>query len=370
MTRDTPLNGTTISAMRQENPVIPISIAVTIPAYRPGPELIAIVQSLARSIFIGIVVVDDGSGPEYAGIFHRLRQFDGVKVVSHAVNLGKGAALKTALNYALVKYPGLAGVVTADADGQHDPEDIVRVAGRFAEQLDALVLGARTFEGYVPLRSRLGNAITRNVMRLLVGHRLSDTQTGLRGIPRGLMERMLSVPASGYEFELEMLIAARHLGVPVIEQPIRTIYGVGNPTSHFEPLRDSMRIYFVLLRFGSVSLLTAGLDNLAFYLLFRASGVIPLALFGARLIAVGFNYTVVRRAVFLSKAHHRTVLPRYLLLVVANVCLSYASISFLTRMLGVAVMPAKISVETFLFIANFAIQRDFVFARRSSSRKG
>jgi glycosyltransferase involved in cell wall biosynthesis len=362
---------TIISAVRYDDPAAnaAISMAVLIPAYQPGPALVEVVRSLAGPGFTAIVVMDDGSGLEYAEIFDQLRQFDRVRIIRHAVNLGKGAALKTGMNYALVEFPGLAGIITADADGQHDPGDVCRVARRFAVKPAALVLGARAFAGYVPLRSRVGNSITRTVMRLAVGHRLSDTQTGLRAIPRALMERMLSVPASGYEFELEMLIAAKHLGVEVIEQPIQTIYREGNPTSHFEPLRDSMRIYFVLLRFGFISMLTAGLDNLAFYIFFRATGVVPAAFLGARLLAVTFNYTAVRKAVFLSKAQHRIVLPRYLLLAAANVCVSYAFIAFLTRILSIGVMPAKISVETFLFIANFAIQRDFVFASRGGRTK-
>jgi putative flippase GtrA len=286
------------------------------------------------------------------------------------VNLGKGAALKTGMNYALVEHPGLTGIVTADADGQHDPADIRRVGARFAENPASLVLGARGFAGEVPLRSRLGNSITRTMMRLVVGQRLSDTQTGLRAIPRELVERMLSVPASGYEFELEMLMAAKHLGVRVIEEPVRTIYEAGNPTSHFEPLRDSMRIYFVLLRFGLLSMTTSLLDNVVFYLLIRTTGILSASLLGGRAIALTFNYTAVRRAVFLSRAQHHTALPRYLLLAAANVCVSYSLISFLTRMLSVNVMVAKISVETLLFFANFTIQRDFVFARRSlTSRK-
>lgn len=348
----------------------PVSVVGLIPAYQPGPTLVAVVRSLAGSGLRAVVVIDDGSGPEYGGMFDQLKQFEEVRVIRHAVNLGKGAALKTGMNYALVEFPGLAGIVTADADGQHDPEDILRVARRFAGNSDALVLGARTFAGYVPLRSRLGNAITRSIMRLAVGHRLSDTQTGLRAIPRALAVRMLSVPASGYEFELEMLIAAKHLGVKVIEEPIRTVYLNGNPTSHFEPLRDSMRIYFVLLRFSFISILTSGLDNLAFLIFFRASGMVPASLLGARLIALAFNYTVVRKAVFLSKAQHRIVLPRYLLLALCNICLSYALIAFLNRILIVGVLPAKILVETFLFIANFAIQRDFVFATRSPAKPG
>lgn len=342
-----------------------ISVAVLIPAYQPGNALIEMVLALTCSGLTDIVVVDDGSGLDYAWVFERLSYFEGVRVIRHAVNLGKGAALKTGLNYAMVEYPGVAGIVTADADGQHDPADVCRVARRFAEKPASLVLGARAFAGPVPLRSRFGNSITRTVMRLVAGQRISDTQSGLRAIPRGLAERILRVPASGYEFELEMLIAAKQLGVALLEEPIRTIYAPGNTTSHFEPLRDSMRIYFVLLRFGFISMLTAGLDNLLFYTFFRGSGVVALSLLGARLIALAFNYTAVRQAVFFSREQHGVVLPRYLLLAAANICLSYALISFLTMILSMAVMPAKIAAETFLFIANFTLQRDFVFARRS-----
>ena len=345
-----------------------IPLAVVIPAYRPSAGLVDLVAALAAKSMPAIVIVDDGSGPEYAEVFARAAGIPGVELLRHAVNLGKGAALKTGINYILVRYPEACGIVTADADGQHDPADICKVARRFAEAPSALVLGTRSFSGGIPWRSRAGNAITRVAMRFVAGQKISDTQTGLRAIPRGLAERLLSVPASGYEFELEMLIAARQLGVPVVEEPIRTIYREGNPTSHFQPLRDSMKIYFVLLRFSFLSMLTAVLDNLLFYTLFRATGVMAGSLFGARAVCLAFNYTIVRRAVFLSREQHRVALPRYLLLAAANICLSYTLISFFTRVMAVSVMPAKISVETFLFIANFALQRDFVFTRRDGFR--
>ena len=264
-----------------------------------------------------------------------------------------------------MEYPDLTGVVTADADGQHDPAGILGVAGRFAQSPEALVLGTRTFSGRIPLRSRLGNSVTRQVMRFAVGHRLADTQTGLRAIPRGLLERLLQVTAAGYEFELEMLIAAKHLGIPVIQQPIRTIYEVGNPTSHFQPLRDSMRIYFVLLRYTMIALLASGLDNLLFFLFLKTTGVVAGSLFAARCLVLCFNYPVVRKAVFFSREPHRTVLPRYLLLGAANLCVSWSIVSFVTNRFPLAIMPAKVLTESFLFIANFALQRDFVFARRS-----
>jgi len=339
------------------------SSVALIPAYKPGAALFDVVCGIADAGFRAILVIDDGSGPEFADIFAGLKRFPEVTVVRHAINLGKGAALKTGFNYALVEFPDLAGIITADADGQHHPEDIIRVAQRFAASPKALVLGSREFAGPVPLRSRIGNSLTQGVMRIVAGQRLADTQTGLRAIPRSLAERMLAVPASGYEFELEMLIAAKHLGFETIEVPIRTIYQPGNPTSHFEPLRDSMRIYFVLLRFGLISLATAVLDNGCFFLFFSASGVLGASLFTARAIALAFNYATVRRAVFLSREQHRVVLPRYLLLAAANICLSYAAISLLSRYLTVGVLPAKILVESLLFIANFTLQRDFVFAR-------
>ena len=79
------------------------------------------------------------------------------------------------------------------------------------------------------------------LMRLIVGQKLTDTQTGLRGIPAPLVPCLLKLPSSGYEFELDMLIACKHQSVGIVEQPIRTIYLEGNKSSHFRPVADSMR---------------------------------------------------------------------------------------------------------------------------------
>ncbi|HXJ42674.1 MAG TPA: GtrA family protein, partial [Bryobacteraceae bacterium] len=93
---------------------------------------------------------------------------------------------------------------------------------------------------------------------------------------------------------------------------------------------------------------------------------VAVSLVTARIIALLFNYAVVRHAVFLSDATHRVVFPRYLMLATANVCLSYTLISLAHGMFAAPVMPTKILVESVLFIANFAIQRDFVFARHAT----
>lgn len=341
--------------------------AVIVPAYCPEDPLDQLVAALSPSVAAAIVIVDDGSGPEYRARFDRLAGLPKVHILRHALNFGKGAALKTAFNHVLCELPELAGVVTADADGQHTAEDILRVGASLILHRDSLILGARRFDAAgIPFRSRIGNQATRRLVQLLVGQRLSDTQTGLRGIPLSLLPSLLRITASGYDFELEMLIAAKHLSVPVREEPVQTIYIEGNRSSHFNPLFDSMRIWFTLLRFSILSLLTALLDNVVFLTAFSFTGNIAAAQVCGRVAAVLFNYTAVRKLVFLSRQSHHTVLPRYLLLVFTSGLLSYSLIRFFTSTLGIHVMPAKILAEGLIFIANFTIQRDFIFAKRDA----
>src|SRR5712692_10091094 len=221
--------------MREDSVAI---VPILIPAYKPGDALLNVVDELLRLGTHPIVLVDDGSGPEFTETFRRIALNPRVHLVPHAVNLGKGAALKTGMNYALVHFPDACGVVTADADGQHQPADVLRVAAKLQANPGALVMGVRAFAGDVPLRSRIGNDLTRVLMHLLIGQRLADTQTGLRGIPASLIPHLLRLQSSGYEFELDMLIACKHQGCRVVQEPIRTIYLEGNTSSHFHPIFD------------------------------------------------------------------------------------------------------------------------------------
>jgi putative flippase GtrA len=343
-----------------------MNATVLIPAYRPDGRLANLVGQLRADGYRAIVVVDDGSGPDYAAQFARLAE---AIVLRHAVNLGKGAALKTGFNHILCQYPDTAGVVTADADGQHAAPDIRRVAERLIAEREAVVLGVRRFadRSDVPWRSRLGNQVSVQAVRLLVGQHLSDTQTGLRGIPLTFLPYLLRMKSAGYEFELDMLIACRHHAYRVVEVPIATIYLDGNRSSHFNPLLDSVRIYFVLLRFGFVSLLTAALDNTVFLIAFRLLESVGPAQVAGRVAAVAFNYFAARRAVFLSREAHAATFPRYLLLVAASGLLSYAFIQHLTSHWGFSVIAAKLTAEATLFIANFALQRDFVFRMKKQT---
>ncbi|HZU24613.1 MAG TPA: glycosyltransferase [Bryobacteraceae bacterium] len=346
-----------------------LAVPVVIPAYKPGAHLLPLVERLLAAGAVSIIVIDDGSGPEFALAFDAVAAAsERVRVLHHAVNLGKGAALKTGLNDALVRFPDCLGVVTADADGQHHPDDILLMAKRLAEDARSLVLGVRSFGDGAPLRSRLGNHVTRLLMRVVTGQKLGDTQTGLRGIPTSLIPHLLRMPSGGYEFELDMLLACKHQGFPILEQPIRTIYMEGNRSSHFRPVLDSMRIYFLLFRFSVLSVLTAALDNVIFSLVFFQTGGIAPSQTISRMVAMVFNYFGVRGIVFHSRQRQAVVLPRYVLLVFCNGLVSYGLIRFLHDWRGLPVIPAKLLAEGLLFIANFAIQRDFVFTRRETSR--
>ena len=337
--------------------------AIVIPAFQPDRRLLDVLLGLAGSRH-SVVVVDDGSARECRPIFDQAAAMERVVVLRHATNLGKGAALRTGFNHVLCETEEL--LVTADADGQHDPADILKVAAVAAENPDDLVLGAREIGRNAPRRSRFGNRVTRAIVRRLHGLQLRDTQTGLRGLPRALAEAMLRVPSCGYEFEMDMLIAARRSGVCIREVPVCTRYFDGNRSSHFNPLLDSMRIYFVLLRFAAASLLTTILDNAVFCSLFYFTANALLAQVGGRLAAVGLYFSLNQHLVFHSRNRDAGTLYRYLGVVGVSGAASYLALTLLHQSFGAPIIVAKLLAETGIFFANFLLLRDFVFRSRAA----
>jgi glycosyltransferase involved in cell wall biosynthesis len=343
---------------------------VLIPAYKPGPGFPGLVAELVRLGVERVVVVDDGSGAWFRTRFDEPAANAGVRVLRHAINLGKGAALKTGINAILCDYPDAAVVVTADADGQHAPEDIVAVARKAMENPGAMVLGAREFSKSVPLRSKLGNEATRIVMRIVAGQKLSDTQTGLRAIPMDLLPELMKIPSQGYEFELDMLLLSRNRRLRIVEQPVRTIYLDGNASSHFNPLLDSMRIYFVLLRFAMISMCTAVLDNLLFSAAYAYTGSKGLSQIVGRLGAMAFNFTAVKRMVFNSRGRVAREFLEYAALVAGSGTISYLMILLFTSHFGMGVLRSKLLAEGILFLANFLVQRDIIFTGGQEKTRG
>jgi glycosyltransferase involved in cell wall biosynthesis len=224
------------------------AVVPLVPAFRPEPLLVGLVRDLLSRGFPSVVVVDDGSPPDSAPVFDELARVPGCTLLRHEVNRGKGRALKTGLAHILERCPAVEGVVTVDADGQHRPADVVRVAESFLAAPGALVIGSRQFARDTPWRSRFGNQLTRRVFRWVAGVRLADTQSGLRCFSRALVPRLLALPGERYEYEMNVLAACPSLSVQLREVEIESVYLEGNRSSHFNPVLDSVRIYALLLR--------------------------------------------------------------------------------------------------------------------------
>lgn len=345
------------------------NIAVLIPAYQPDTSLLEVVEDLRKLGFTTIVVVDDGSSQDRAPIFASLEPH--CEILRHAVNCGKGRALKTGFNHIALKHPEALGVITVDADGQHHPEDVARLARELQEQeRPLLVLGQRSFRRGTPLRSRLGNMITSQVFAFFAGMKLEDTQTGLRGLTMPAVMQMLTLAGEGYDFEMNMLVQAKIDGLEVRTTPIRTIYAPGNPTSHFNPLFDSLKIYFVFLRFISSSLVSSLLDLIIYSTCIMNGLNIAWSLFIARAVSSFVNFMLNKQYVFLTKSDFLACLLKYYALVVFIFLMSYLMVTSLNEHLGMNAIPAKILSETVLFIVSFLVQRSIVFYRRSYRGSG
>ena len=347
---------------------------ILIPAYKPDQSIVRLARALrAQDPDAEILVIDDGSGSTYAPIFTELR-IDGVTVQTHPANKGKGAALRTGIAWAKANRPGEI-LVTADADGQHLPQDIFR-AGVRAESLAAsgqraIVLGVRTLpdpdageEGTrVPLRSKVGNSATVGFFALATGKHVADTQTGLRAFTPQILDWLLQIPGDKYEYEFSMLLRATRADVELVQVPIVKVYEPGNPTSHFRPLQDSARIYAPLLLFLASSFLTGFLvDAIALFVLVGMGAPLLAAVVGARVISALTNFTVNRIIMHDegSRPSTSSSLVRYATLAVGILAANAALMEALTG-LGASLLVAKILTELILIPVSFAVQRRWVF---------
>ena len=337
-------------------------VVVLIPAYKPDGRLTELTRSLVEAK-LTVLLVDDGGGEAFGPVFDACRAL-GAEVAVHAVNLGKGRALKTGINRAMLAYPDLSCIVTADADGQHTPADILRVAQASLEHPDALVLGSRAFTGSVPFKSRWGNRITRWVYRLASGIAVGDTQTGLRGLPASALPEMARIDGERYEYEMNVLLRLRDMGLGAYEVPIETIYIDDNSGSHFNPVRDAMRIYMVIFRYLFSAVASFAVDYALYFLLYKSAGLAPWLSYAlARLVSSQVNYRLNRYTVFSGRGG-KHAMGKYYALAAVQGCLGAGLVQLLPKVLPVSAGLVKIPVDILLFAASFVIQRDFVFRER------
>ena len=333
---------------------------IVIPAYKPNERLVDLVRTLKEKDY-RVLVIDDGSGAEFARIFEQTQEL-GAEILRHEKNKGKGAALKTAFGH-LAERKVLGVAITADADGQHTPEDIAKVEAAAKENPEKLIIGGRSFTGQVPLRSRVGNSFTRFVFRLATGLKIRDTQTGLRAIPSGLWDKMLKVEGERYEYEMNMLLNLKKWGIGYLEVPIETIYIEDNASSHFHPIRDGLTVFSQIIKFCASSLVCAGVDYLIYILLLL---VIPVnySYIGARIVSGTLNYMLCVRVVFQDKPSIWNFLS-YVALAVFVMVVGSLGVTGLTS-LGIGNIISKIMVDVVLFVFNFFVQKKLIFRHKKA----
>lgn len=349
-----------------------MKVSVIIPSLNPDEKLVNVVDSLVQFGFDDIIVVNDGSDEAYMGPFREVAKYEQCTILTHEVNQGKGRGLKTAFEYCIENRLDIDGVITVDGDNQHKAKDIFRCAEVMEESKDNIVLGVRDFSGKdVPSKSRFGNVMTSLVFRFACGLNISDTQTGLRAIPRKYLELFSHIKGERFEYETNMLLELRNSSIPFKEVKIETVYIEENASTHFNPIKDSIKIYGVIFKFLFSSIMSSVIDLAAFsmfsFLLYshmdKARSIL-IATVAARIISSLFNYSFNRRAVFDSKSSAKSSFVRYYMLCVCQLMVSYALVYSVTKILllgGGLTVFAKAVIDTILFLISFQIQRRWVF---------
>lgn len=221
------------------------NIIILMPAYEPDDKMISLLKELKKNN-LQVILVNDGSGSKYEKLFKEASKYS--IVISHNINLGKGEALKTGLKYIEENIKKEVVIVTMDCDGQHKVNDALKIAEFARDNLDKLIIGKRLRNKKIPLKSKLGNAITRFVYRLITAVDVYDTQSGLRAFSSNLIPFMLGISGSRFEYEMNVLLECSKNKIKIKEVQIDTIYIEENKQTHFKPIKDSLKIFKSLLK--------------------------------------------------------------------------------------------------------------------------
>ena len=346
-------------------------VVVVIPALDPNEKIMSEFLDKLKKLFANILVVNDGSKKKYDKFFSNLEK-DGIVVLKNHINYGKGRALKYALNHILNEYPDCKAIVTADSDGQHSPEDILKVANKTKSHPNAYVLGCRNFkQDNVPFKSRYGNVITRNIFKIFIGLKITDTQTGLKGMSPKVAIKFLDTVGERFEYETNTLIECKEQCIPIVEETIETIYINDNSESHFNPIKDSIRIYKLFIKYIISAISSFVLDILLFAIFMKVlpdniSHKIVVSTIIARVISSLYNYLINSKMVF--KKSEKTSIIKYFILVIVQMFASGFIVDALSKhVFTFNPTLIKVIVDSIIFIVNFFVQREWVFKNKKAN---
>lgn len=340
------------------------NISIIIPAYEPDDKMIQLIHQLREVLDANIVVVDDGSSKCNLA-------FDQVKkdaiVLRHEKNKGKGAAIKTGLIYIGENLRKTKCIVTVDADGQHKPNDVKKVCESLIQLQKIflvdkiMVIGSRSFTGNVPLRSKLGNTITRYIFKLVSGSSIWDTQSGLRAFSFEMIPFLINIKGDRYEYEINVLLEAVKNNIKINETTIKTVYIANNKSSHFRTIRDSALIYKEILKFSISSFVSFILDYFLYTLLNLATQNIVISNILARIISASFNFTMNKKYVYESENNVWNEVVRYSILAISILVVNTTILTFIVSNTVINAYIAKIMVEVFLFCVSYLVQKRLIF---------
>ncbi len=346
-------------------------VTIVLPSLNPDEKFLGVVNSLIDAGFADIVIVNDGSDADHLCWFERAAEFPQCTILTHEVNKGKGRALKTAFAYIDEHRPQSQGAVTIDGDGQHLVKDIIACAQAMLEKEDKVIMGCRDFSlPGIPARSRGGNKFTSMLFLVGCGIRLSDTQTGLRAIPKQYLATFCDIKGERFEYETNMLLMMKRMGIEFEEVAIETVYEGDNEGSHFRPVVDSLKIMKLVFAFMLTGLSSSLLDMGVFYVALKflpdSAYTILSATIIARIISSFYNFNVNRKVVFGEAAGYKRTLVRYYCLCVVQMLVSATLVSLIKGVVpggDVVATLIKFLVDMFLFFISFTIQREWVFKK-------
>ena len=345
-------------------------IEIIMPVYNPDEKFIYFLDSLYQEGYRHIIAVDDGSRKDTSDYFDKAEKLYGCQIVKHHINLGQGRAFKSGFNYFLGKYlsnDDIIGIIECDCDGQHILEDVNACAELLRKHPEDFIIGTRDFSSKnVPFRSRFGNKVTSFIFKVFCGLNITDTQTGLKGIPKAFISRLMETPGERFEYASSVLLETKKAGLKIVSFPIHTIYIDGNKTSHFNPLLDSIRIYSLIIKSFISSMSASVIDLLLFWLFVSVTKnkiymYVMLSTYLAKIISCAYSYLVNKNLVFENRERGFPPLARWIILCILQATISGMLTFVLFLYIKIPEIAVKVFVDTLLFFVSFQVQSRWVF---------
>ncbi len=358
---------------------MPENVTIIIPSYAPDDRLLSTVLGLIACGADDILIVNDGSGREYDHIFAEAGLLPGCTVLVHDRNLGKGAAIKTAMAYCVKNTPALKGIVTVDGDGHHKTSDIVSCAQRMVSS-GKVILGIRDInDKTISPRGKYGNRITSFAISIVCGFKIQDPLTGLRGIPAKYLSVFIKTAGNAYDFETNMILDIKRNKIPFRKFDIICEYFPDGKKSHFRLFRDSMKIAVEIIKFfgQQFKYLLSSMVCYAFeYIIYRIMlGYLPvlgitLINYICRLLSGILNFVINKNIVFRTKKKNFLTALKYIVVVLFVMLLSTELIVVINNIFhtesNTVAKFIKPPVDFLMFFLGYFLQRKWVFSSNRS----